>query len=246
MPGEDGGSFEVEDDFLLVGRTFEEYLAMFGLAPETLLGRRVLDCAGGARAFTAVAAEFAESALAVDPMYGPPTDELEPACADPVRRNVAQLREKRDLFVRDRYGDPETRGRYQRAAYERFLADYATSPGRYVAGALPDLPLETDAVDLALSGNFLFLYDDRLDRAFHVAALRELARVAREEVRVFPLHSLDRQRSALVAPAVDELRDAGLAWRFEPVPYEFQPGATEMLVVEVPGGATPDEGTVPA
>lgn len=80
----------------------------------------------------------------------------------------------------DQYGDPETRGRYQRAAYECFLADYATEPGRYVAGALPEVRLRTDAVDRALSANLLFLYDDRLGLQFHLAALRELARVARE------------------------------------------------------------------
>ena len=36
------------------------------------------------------------------------------------------------------------------------------------------------------SSHLLFSYADRLDRAFHVASLRELARVGRE-VRVFPL-----------------------------------------------------------
>lgn len=128
-------------------------------------------------------------------------------------------------------GDPETRGRYQRAAYERFLADYATHPGRYVAGALPDLPLSSNAVDLALVGNLLFLYDDRLDQAFHEAALRELARVARE-VRVFPLASLSRERSNLVTPVAASLRADGLDTALRSVPYEFQPGATEMLIVE--------------
>ena len=67
-----------------------------------------------------------------------------------------------------------------------------THPERYVAGGLPDLPFEADSADLALVANLLFVYDDRLDREFHAAALRELARVAREEVRVFPLASLDR------------------------------------------------------
>lgn len=230
MSGRD--AFEVEDDFLLVGRTFAEYLAMFGLSAADLVGRRVLDCGGGAGAFAAVAATLADAALAVDPVYGPPADELEADCADAVRRNVSQLREKRDLFVWDRYGDPGTRGRYQRAAYERFLADYAANPGRYVSGALADLPLRANAVDLALSANLLFLYDDRLDRAFHRESIRELARVAAEEIRVFPLHSLDRERSAYVDPVVERLRADGLAVELRPVPYEFQPDATEALVVE--------------
>lgn len=164
-------------------------------------------------------------------MYGPSAGALAAPLADAVERTVAQLREKRDLFVWDYYGDPETRGRFQRAAAERFLADYAAHPGRYVVGALPELPLADDTADLALVGNLLFLYDDRLDGAFHEAALRELARVA-AEVRVFPLASLDGERSGLVAPVVGALRAEGFAAGTRSVPYEFQPGATEMLVLE--------------
>lgn len=232
MPDPADGAFEVEDDFLLVGRTFEEYLAMFDLTVDDLRGRRIVDCGGGVGSFPAVASTVAERVVAVDPVYGPPPDELEVACAEAVDRNVEQLREKRDLFVWDQYGDPETRGRYLRAAYRRFLADYAIDPGRYVGGALPDLPLADDAVDLALSANVLFLYDDRLDRSFHVESLRELARVAADQVRVFPLASLDRRQSAYVKPVVEHLRDGGYSAELRPVPYEFQPGATEMLVVE--------------
>lgn len=223
--------FEVDEEFRLIGRTFAEYRRMFDLDPAGLAGRRVLDCGAGAGAFTAVAAEFADRAVAVDPVYGPSPGALAAPFADAVERTVAQLREKRDLFVWDCYGDPETRGRFQRAAAERFLADYAAHPGRYVAGALPDLPLADDTVDLALVGNLLFLYDDRLDGAFHEAALRELTRVA-GEVRVFPLASLDGERSGLVAPVASSLREEGLAVEPRAVPYEFQPGATEMLVVK--------------
>ena len=223
--------FDVEDAFLFVGRTFEEYCRMFGLDPTALAGRSVLDCPGGPGSFSAVASQVAERAVAVDPMYGRSVETLEGVCYDAVERTVSQLQAKRNLFVWDEYGDPETRGRYLRAAAERFLADYATVPGRYVRAGLPDLPFESNAVDLVLSANFLFLYDDRLDELFHVDALLELARVAREEVRVFPLHSLDRERSRLVESVVERVRQRGLSVRFESVPYEFQPGATETLVV---------------
>ncbi|WP_415380735.1 class I SAM-dependent methyltransferase [Halosimplex sp. TS25] len=227
-----GEKFEVADDFLTIGRTFAEYRRMFDLGVEDLAGREILDCGGGAGAFTATAAELADRVVAVDPLYGPPPDALESDLDAAIEYNVAQLREKRDLFVWDVYGDVDTRGRYLRAAAERFLADYATHPDRYVAGGLPDLPLGDDSVDLALVANLLFVYDDRLDREFHAAALRELARVARDAVRVFPLHSLDRTRSGYVDPVVDSLRADGHAVSLREVPYEFQPGATEMLVIE--------------
>ena len=204
---------------------------MFALEVQDVTRRSVLDCPGGPSSFAAIASAWGGSVTAVDPFYTRSVSALDAECAAAVDRTVAQLTENPGLFVWDLYGDVETRGRYLRAAYERFLADYARHPGRYVAAALPDLPFASDSFALVLSANFLFLYDDRLDRDSHVAALRELARVAREEVRVFTLASLDRERSAYVDPVVDRLRADGLTVEFRDVPYEFQPGATEMLVV---------------
>lgn len=223
--------FTVEPDYLFIGRTFAEYRRMFGLDLADLRGRSVLDCPGGPSSFTAIASQLEATALAVDPKYGPSVSALEATCSAAVEQDIAQLREQRDLFVWNEYGDVDTRGRYLRAAYERFLADYAQHPGRYVPAALPALPFQSNAFSLVLSGNFLFLYDDRLDLPFHRTAVRELARVARDELRVFTLASLDRQRSDFVTSVVETLRADGLEVEFREVPYEFQPDATEMLVV---------------
>lgn len=228
-PG-DADRYEVEG-FAFIGRTFAEYRRLFDLEPHDLAGTRVLDCPGGPSSFTAVASTLGADATAVDTQYGPAVDALESTCETAIADVADQLREKRDLFVFDYYGDIETRIRYLRAAAARFLADYARYPGRYVPAVLPELPFETGAFDLALSANFLFLYDDRLDPAFHVAALRELVRVA-AEVRVFPLASLDTTRSEVVAETVEALRADGYDVGLRAVPYEFQRGATEMLVVE--------------
>jgi hypothetical protein len=164
-------------------------------------------------------------------MYEHGLSELEATCHDAIERNVSQLQEKRELFVWDYYEDVETRGRYLRAAAERFLTDYARHPERYVASGLPELPFDDDAFELTLSGNLLFVYDDRLDRDFHEAAARELLRVTSGDVRLFPLSSLDRTRSAFVEDSVATLRAEGVEVNFETVDYEFQPGATEVLVL---------------
>jgi hypothetical protein len=225
--------FTVGEEFRFQGRTFEEYRHLFDLdgVPGT-----VLDCPGGPSSFAAVAGSAGATAYAVDSMYGQSVDELEEICQRAIERTTDQLREKRDVFVWDYYGDVEMRCRYLRAAAERFLADYSWHPGRYVEAALPDLPFVSDAVDLVCSANFLFLYDDRLDLSFHRESLAELSRVARDEVRVFPLASLDADRSAHVQPAVESLREAGHFVEFREVPYEFQPGVTEMLVVSTTDG----------
>lgn len=230
MSADDTGRFVVQAGTAFLGRTAGEYALQFDLSAGDLAGRAVLDCPGGPSAFTATAAHLAARSIAVDPVYGPAPEVLEGTCRETLAETGEQLREKRDLFVWDRFGDVETRLRHLRAAVEGFLADYATAPGRYVGGALPALPFPDGTFDLVLSGHFLFLYDDRFDLEFHVAALRELVRVG-GEVRVYPLASLDRTRSAFVDPVVGRLRDEGYAVAEAQVPYEFQPGATEMLVV---------------
>lgn len=129
MPAEETrAAFDVDDEFAFLGRTFAEYRRMFDLDAVLLRGKSILDCPGGPASFSAVAAEIADSVTAVDPVYGPPASELESLCRRSVRENVAQLREKSDLFVWDYDPDVETRGRYQRAAMERFLAEYAHHP----------------------------------------------------------------------------------------------------------------------
>jgi len=45
------------------------------------------------------------------------------------------------------------------------------------------------------------------------------------------LHALDREPSALVEPTNERLRARGPTVARCPVDYEFQPGATEVLVV---------------
>jgi hypothetical protein len=223
--------FEVDEEFLFIGRTFEEYLSLFGLDRTDLAPGPILDCPGGPSSFTAVASALGTAVHAVDPMYEHGLSELEATCHDAIERNVSQLQEKRELFVWDYYEDVETRGRYLRAAAERFLTDYARHPERYVASGLPELPFDDDAFELTLSGNLLFVYDDRLDRDFHEAAARELLRVTSGDVRLFPLSSLDRTRSAFVEDSVATLRAEGVEVNFETVDYEFQPGATEVLVL---------------
>ena len=90
-------------------------------------------------------------------------------------------------------------------------------------GGRPDAPFE-----LALSSHFLFLYSGQFDLDFHIAALREMLRVA-AEVRVFPLLQLGGAPSPHVPGVREALTAAGVRATVEPVPYEFQRGGNHML-----------------
>jgi len=99
---------------------------------------------------------------------------------------------------------------------------------RYVAAALPKLPFADNSFDLALSSHFLFLYGEQLSFDFHLAAIRELCRVA-AEVRVFPILTLGREPYPELNALIDALARDGWAARLERVGYEFQRGGHTML-----------------
>jgi len=115
-------------------------------------------------------------------------------------------------------------------AMAHFLADYphGLRERRYIPGSLPALPFANEEFALALCSHFLFLYSDHLSLDFHVAALQELCRVARE-VRVFPLLTMASNLSSYLQPVIASLCASGFFALVEPVPYEFQRGANQML-----------------
>lgn len=217
---------------LVTSRSFREYAAMFDLDDAALDGP-VVDCCAGASSFVAELADRGGTGVAVDPVYARGLDAVGRAAAASQVAATGIVDDHADRFVWHWYGTPERRNRLRAAAAERFLADLARRPSAYVAGELPRLPLATGSADLVLCSHLLFTWADRLDAGWHRAALADLVRVARREVRVFPL-----VLQATGAPVpflgrlVDELRAQGHDVAVRDVPYEFQRGAHAMLVID--------------
>ena len=78
--------------------------------------------------------------------------------------------------------------------------------------------------------HFLFLYSGHVDEAFHLAAIREMSRVA-SEVRIFPLVTLSGEPSPFVDVCRRRLHEAGCEVSIEPVEYECQRGGNRMMRV---------------
>jgi len=57
------------DRVVLLGRTFEEYRRYFLLEPQQLIGKKVLDVAGGVSSFCAEANNLGIDLTAFDPIY---------------------------------------------------------------------------------------------------------------------------------------------------------------------------------
>jgi Methyltransferase domain len=215
--------------YLISARSFDEYRAMFALDGSDLAGS-VLDCPGGASSFTAYANQAGASAIAADPVYARPRHSLATLVMAEVGRGSAHTAAGADRYVWDFYGDPGGHERVRRASAEAFARDLIAHPARYVPASLPRLPFGCGRFDLVLSSHLLFTYADRLDLEFHRAALLELHRVARREVRVFPL--LEQGGRPVPALLSGLLATLGIPHRVQRVGYEFQRGGHDMLVLD--------------
>lgn len=223
------------DEFAFQGRTATEYSRFFDLEPGAW--GSILDCGAGPSSFAATV-QGETDVIAVDPAYRAPVSELRTrsrATIDRVRETFGDIE---DQFVWTFYDDLEDRVGYLERARDQFLADVTESPENYVAAGVPRLPFRKDAVDLALTAHFLFLYADQLGESFHRQALAELCRVAEREVRVYPLLSL-AGRSELLDPTTAWLEETGHTAERRSAPFEFYEGADEMLVITPGPGSEP-------
>jgi hypothetical protein len=71
------------DRVVLLGRTFEEYRWYFLLEPQELIGKTVLDVAGGVSSFCAEANKLGIKVTAFDPIYSLSREEIRER-SDPV------------------------------------------------------------------------------------------------------------------------------------------------------------------
>jgi len=214
------------------GRSYVEYVNMFDLSKDDLL-LRILGCGDGPAGFNAELTKQGGHIVSVDPVYAFDTAQIKGRIAETYDTVMAQMRKNQNDYVWSAISSVEELGRTRMSAMETFLSDYEVgkNEGRYVAGELPILPFETGAFDIALSSHFLFLYSAHLSVEFHLQALQVMLRAA-NEVRVFPLLMLDGNPSPYLDPITEQLAHLGFRTERRHVPYEFQRGGNEMLLVK--------------
>lgn len=213
------------------GRSYVEYAAMFDLS-ETDLQRRILGCGDGPAGFNSELTKRGGNIVSIDPIYAFDSAQVKNRIAETYGTVLAQMRENQNDYVWSVISSVEKLGRVRMSAMDAFLLDFEAGKreGRYIAGELPSLPFEFDAFDIALSSHFLFLYSAHLSVDFHLRALQEMLRVARE-VRVFPLLTLEGNPSPHLKPIIEHLAHHRFSAEVRRVPYEFQRGGNEMLLI---------------
>jgi len=211
------------------GRTLSEYMLMFDLS-EGDLNSRILGCGDGPASFNCEMTRLGRRVISVDPIYALSRKEIEHRVSETYDTIVSQCQQSIGNFVWSFFSDPEAMGRHRLGAMRVFLEDFdqGLAQGRYLVQELPGLDFATGEFDLALCSHLLFLYTEQLSLEFHLAAIREMSRVARE-VRIFPLLDLKVKPSAHLEPLAGQLRHEGLIVEIVKVPYEFQRGGDKMM-----------------
>ena len=214
------------------GRLASEYINMFALTPQDMHGR-ILDCAGGPSSFNCELSGQGRRIVSVDPLYGYSARQVQERIDATYATMLALNEANKDNFRWDEFRSPQQLGQMRMRAMRLFLEDLEAgkSVGRYIAGALPQLPFDSETFDMALCSHFLFTYSDLYDTDFHVKSIIEMTRVA-TEVRIFPLlTAFAGELSPHLSIVMEHLREHGYAVEVSRVTYEFQNGGNRMLSV---------------
>ncbi|GAB6928219.1 hypothetical protein JCM10914A_22020 [Paenibacillus sp. JCM 10914] len=219
------------DRVVFIGRTYQEYMRMFDLQLPELVGKKILDCPAGACSFTAHGSRLGLDIIASDITYDHKIDDLEHKGLQDIGHAMETMEQAKGNYVWDDYGNVDGLSRHRHQALQDCVRDMRESPERYVAAVLPELPFEDEQFHLVLSAHFLFMYSDRLDYDFHKQTIKELLRVASEEIRIFPLTDLTGSRYDHLDRLIHELEAEGLRVTENKVPYEFMRNGNSLLSI---------------
>lgn len=205
---------------VLLGRTLDEYRRYFALDRGDLEGRSILDVASGVSSFCAEANRAGWNVTAVDPIYDLAPDVIRERCARDLEHVTGAI-DGLTTYRWDFYQSPERLKEFRRRAYTTFLEDYPVAPrGRYVAASLPSLPFRDGMFDLVLVSYLLLVYEEHFTYEFHRDALRELMRLTRHELRLYPLVNFEARDSSHLPRLVSD--PALAAFAFEEVQTDFE------------------------
>ena len=215
-----------------LGRSLKEYYKMFSLNDRDLQ-LSIIDCGSGPSSFNAEMNELGNKVISVDPLYQFTTQEIESRILETYSIILEGLEKSRNRFVWQYFDNPKDAVDQRLSSMKLFLADLerGLKEQRYLIQELPYFSFESQQFDLALCGHLLFTYSETLSDEFHLAAIKEMCRVAKE-VRIFPLlENFTGETSRHLQPIQKELQNSGYRVEIIKVDYEFQKNGDRMLVV---------------
>lgn len=217
------------------GRSLEEYRQMF-LLSENDLKSKILGCGDGPSSFNYEATSLGGDIISIDPIYKYSEKDIKQRIIETSKEVIEQLRINKDKYVWKNIKSVEALYDIRTNSMDNFLRDYerGKSEGRYIYNTLPDLSSFTDkSFDIVLCSHFLFLYSKHLDLDFHIKSILEMCRLAKSEVRIFPILNLESNKSKHLDKVLEVLDKNNYKYSIEKSSYEFQRNANQMLRINI-------------
>lgn len=220
-------------DFVLIGRTFEEYYKMFDLKSLSK-NEKILDAASGVSSFCAEANANGYNVTAADRVYEFNPEEIEEKCAKDLEETMKKIPAIKELYKWDFFKDIEQLKSHRERAYRGFIKDFKLhKKDRYISSEFPSNNFKENQFDVSLISHFLFLYDEHMNYEFHKQIINEIIRITEKEIRIFPIANLKAQRSPFIEKFMEDKAFNNYEINIVKVNYEFIKGGNEMLVVKI-------------
>ncbi len=213
----------------LWGQHLDEYKDMFALTDEDL-SKSFLEYNSGISAFNVEIQGTASACVSCDPWYALDKKSLQNKIETNFTTRVSQLENNLDSLDVSRYGSFEKLVSYRRKGIASFLADFekGLEDKRYLPITVDELPFPNFKFDFALIANNFFADLDYQTVEYHIARIKELARVAKD-VRIFPLVDTNGEPSNLLGPIIMGLYQDNYGVEVKDVSYYLQHRGNAML-----------------
>ncbi len=213
------------------GRTFAEYKRMFALS-EADLNKKIISFGDGPASFNSEMTKRNKQIISIDPVYRFSESEIRQRINETKDVVIEQTKNNADNFVWKQIKTVDELINTRLSAMDGFLSDFekGKAEGRYINHELPqNTNFKELSFDLGLSSHFLILYD-QLGVDFHIAAISEMLRVAKE-IRIFPILTLDAKKSEILDLIINHF-SSDYDIEIKSVDYEFQKNGNKMLVIK--------------
>lgn len=217
---------------VLWGHHLDEYREMFDLKDKDLQ-YHILEYGSGVSAFNVEIQTRNPNVVSMDPLFNLDKATLSQTSLQIFNERTQQIIADKEAFDFQRYGDLQALIKYRRQGVQQFFEDYQNGLVEKRYRFLEDdinLPLADFTFDLALSSHYFFAEANDSELEWHIKAIKELARVAKE-VRIFPLIDRFGQPSPLLGPVLLALQQANLGAEIRDVAYHLQPAGHALLRV---------------
>lgn len=216
---------------VLWGHRVFEYQEMFDVSEETLKDK-ILEYGCGPSAINAELHPENTHIVSVDPLFSLEKKALLEDATKLFDERVEQVLKDPTQFDVDSYGGMDAFLEQRREGMQLFFEDYeaGSHEKRYQALTDGSLPFDNFSFDLALSSHYLFASPEDQSITFHLKAIEDLARVARE-VRIFPLIEREGEPSLLLGPVLLGLQQANYGVEVREVACSLYPEGNAMLRV---------------